>query len=434
MINLFSPFAITIYLIVALSLLGLPIGLSMISASVVYLLITGQDMGIAAEQLLQGLFNGYTLLAIPLFILAADLMNAGSLSDQLLRFCHALVGRLRGGLGHVNVVANIILSGMSGSAVADAAGLGKLIIGLMTRDGKYSPGYAGALTAAAATIGPIIPPSIPLVLYALVSDASVGYLFLGGVIPGLIMGIVLMIMNAVLARTRNFPVEEPIPLREFPKITYRAVPALMMPVVLLGGIYAGVMTPTEAAALAALYAYVISVVFYRSITIRQTFECLLSSARSSAAVGMLIAGALVFNYVVTREDLPNALHVMLAGYHLSPFAFLLVVNVLLLILGCLLDASTILLVIVPILIPTAKALGIDMVHFGLVVVVNLMIGLITPPYGLLFFIVSNFTQQPLRVIVREALPFIGVLVVALFIITYVPETTLWLPQVFGYKG
>jgi tripartite ATP-independent transporter DctM subunit len=432
--NFFSPFAITIYAIVALSLLGLPIGLSMISGSIVYLLVAKQDMGIAAEQLLQGLFNGYTLLAIPLFILAADLMNAGSLSDRLLKFCLALVGRFRGGLGHVNVVANIILSGMSGSAVADAAGLGKLIINLMMRDGKYSAGYAGALTAAASTIGPIIPPSIPLVLYSLVSDTSVGYLFLGGVVPGLIMGLVLMIMNAILAHRRGFPVERATPLREFPAITFEALPALMMPVVLLGGIYGGVMTPTEAAALAALYAYLISVLFYRSISLRQTFECLLSAARSSAAVGMLIAGALVFNYVVTREDLPNALSALLAGYHMTPTLFLLVVNLLLLLLGCLLDASTILLVIVPILIPTAKALHIDMVHFGLVVVVNLMIGLLTPPYGLLLFIVSNFTKQPLRVIVREAIPFILMLILALFIITYVPDAVLWLPRLFQYKG
>ncbi len=432
--NPFSPFGITIWIIVALSLLGLPIGLSMISASIVYLLIAKQDMGIAAEQLLQGLFNSYTLLAIPLFIFAADLMNVGSLSDRLLKFCHALVGRFRGGLGHVNVVANVILSGMSGSAVADAAGLGRIIINMMTKDGKYTPSYAGAITAAAATIGPIIPPSIPLVLYALVSDASVGYLFLGGVIPGLVMGAVLMAMNAVLARIHDFPVEEAVPLREIPRITWEAFPALMMPIVLLGGIYGGVMTPTEAAALAALYAYLISLVVYRSVSLKQTYDCLLSSARSTAAVGMLIAGALVFNYVVTREDLPNTLSVMLAGYHLSAVGFLLMVNVLLLILGCLLDASTILLVIVPILIPAAKLLGIDMVHFGLVVVMNLMIGLLTPPYGLLLFVVSNITRAPLKAIVRDALPFIFVLILALFVITYIPDLVLWLPRVFGYKG
>jgi tripartite ATP-independent transporter DctM subunit len=305
---------------------------------------------------------------------------------------------------------------------------------MMTRDGKYTPSYAAAITAAAATIGPIIPPSIPLVLYALVSDASVGYLFLGGILPGLVMGAVLMVMNAVLARVHDFPVEKAVPIRELPKITLKAFPALMMPVVLLGGIYGGVMTPTEAAALAALYAYIISLVIYRSVSLRQTYDCLLSSARSTAAVGMLIAGALVFNYVVTREDLPNSLNMLLAGYHLSDVGFLLAVNVILLILGCLLDASTILLVIVPILIPAARALGIDMVHFGLVVVVNLMIGLITPPYGLLLFVVSNITKAPLRKIVRDAVPFIIALIIALGIITFVPQVVLWLPRVFGYKG
>jgi tripartite ATP-independent transporter DctM subunit len=432
--NLFSPFAITIWLIIGLSLFGLPIGLSMISASIVYLLLMKQDMGIAAEQLLQGLFASYTLLAIPLFIFAAELMNVGSLSERLLKFCDALVGRFRGGLGHVNIVANVILSGMSGSAVADAAGLGRIIINMMTRDGKYTPSYAAAITAAAATIGPIIPPSIPLVLYALVSDASVGYLFLGGILPGLVMGVVLMVMNAVLARVHDFPVEQAVPVRDLPKITLKAFPALMMPVVLLGGIYGGVMTPTEAAALAALYAYIISLVVYRSVSRRQTYDCLLSSARSTAAVGMLIAGALVFNYVVTREDLPNSLNVLLASYHLTDVGFLLAVNVILLILGCLLDASTILLVIVPILIPAARALGIDMVHFGVVVVVNLMIGLITPPYGLLLFVVSNITKAPLRRIVNDAVPFIIALVIALGIITFVPQVVLWLPRVFGYKG
>ena len=432
--NPFSPFGITILSLVILSLLGLPAGMSMISASIVYLLLMKQDLGIAGEQILQGLYNGYTLLAIPLFIFAADLMNVGSLSDRLLKFCYALVGRFRGGLGHVNVVANIILSGMSGSAVADAAGLGRVIINMMTRDGKYTPSYAAAITAAASTIGPIIPPSIPLVLFALVSDASVGYLFLGGVVPGLVMGVALMIMNGILARKHNFPVEEPTPLREFPKITLEAFPALMMPVVLLGGIYGGVMTPTEAAAVAALYAYVISLVIYRSVSLRQTYQCLMSSARSTASVGMMIAGALVFNYVVTREDLPNALSAILAAHQMTQFQYLLAVNVILLILGCLLDASTVLLVIVPILIPTAKLLGIDIVHFGVFVTVNLMIGLLTPPYGLLLFVTSNITKVSIGSIVRNVLPFLFMLIVALGIITFVPDVVLWLPRMFGYKG
>jgi C4-dicarboxylate transporter DctM subunit len=432
--NLTSPFALTVWLIIGLSLLGLPIGLSMLASSIMYLLVTGQDMGIAAEQLLQGLNNSYTLLAIPLFILAAEIMNMGSLTDRLLNFCNAIVGRFRGGLGHVNIMSSLIFSGMSGSAIADAAGVGRMVINMMTRDGRYTPAYAAAITSASAVIGPIIPPSIPLVLYGLISDASIGYLFMAGIVPGLLLALVLMVMNAYLARVRNFPVERPVPLRELPGITLQAIPALMMPVVLLGGIYSGVMTPTEAAAVAALYALVISTVLYRSVTTRGAYSALLASGRSMASIGILISGALVFNYVVTRENIPVNVSQFLAAMELTPLSFLLVVNVLLLFLGALLEGGTILLVIVPILIPTAKLLGIDMVHFGLVVTVNLMIGLITPPYGLLLFIMGNITGESVKNIVRETLPFLAAMIAALLFITYVPDAVLWLPRLLGYKG
>lgn len=429
-----TPFTWCVITIAGLSLFGLPIGLSMISASIVYLMISGQDVGIAAEQILQGLMNSYTLLAIPLFILASEIMNLGSLSDRLLAWCNALVGRFRGGMGHVNVVSSLIFSGMSGSAIADVVGVGKLTMDMMTKDGKYTPAYAAAITAATATIGPIIPPSIPLVLYALISDTSIGYLFAAGVVPGLVMTVVMMALNGYLAHKRNFPVERAVPLREFVPLTISALPALMMPVVLLGGIYSGVMTPTEAAAVAALYTLVVSVVLYRSVTGRGMYGALLSSGRQMASVGLLIAGAMVFNYVVTKEDLPKDVQAWLAGFELSKAGFLLMVNLLLLVLGALLEGGTILLVVVPILIPAAQALGIDMVHFGLVVTVNLMIGLITPPYGLLLFIVSNMSRQPLTAVIRETMPFIWVLIAALAFLTYVPDAVLWLPRLLGYKG
>src|SRR5205809_2559656 len=214
-----SPFTICIVAIVLLGALGLPIGHAMIAASILYLLLTGLDLGTAAEQILNGLFNSYVLLAIPLLILAADLMNVGTLTDRLLRFCLVLVGRFRGGLGHVNVVSNVIFAGMSGSAIADAVGIGRIIIGMMTKDGKYPIAYAGAITASAAIIGPIIPPSIPMVLFALVSDASIGYLFLGGVVPGVMFGLAFMVMNSIIARRRGFPVEPAIPMREIASIT-----------------------------------------------------------------------------------------------------------------------------------------------------------------------------------------------------------------------
>src|SRR3954462_11443579 len=287
-----SPFALCIITIVALGALGLPIGHSMIVASVLYLLLAGLDLGTAAEQILNGLFNSYVLLAIPLSTLAPDRMNVGPLTARLLQFCLVLVGRFRGGLGHVTVVANMIFAGMSGSAIADAVGIGRIIIGMMTKNGKYPIAYAGAITASAAIIGPIIPPSIPMVLYALISDTSIGYLFLGGFVPGGMLGLAFMIMNSIIARRRGFPVEPPIPVREMPKITMRAFPALMLPVILLFGIYGGVMTPTEGAAAAAFYALFASAVLYRTVTWRQLYEAILTSGRASTSVGMLIAGAL----------------------------------------------------------------------------------------------------------------------------------------------
>jgi len=429
-----GPFAICIIAITLLAALGLPIGHSMLVATALYLFLAGLDPGTIAEQLLNGLFNSYVLLAVPLFIFAADLMNIGSLTDRLLSFCLVLVGRFRGGLGHVNVVANVIFAGMSGSANADAVGIGRIIIGMMTKGGKYPIAYAGAITASAAIIGPIIPPSIPMVLYALISDASIGYLFLGGVIPGLLLGVIFMVMNTIIARRRDYPVEPPVPIKDVPGIVVRAFPALMLPVILLFGIYGGVMTPTEGAAAAAAYALFASTIIYRAVSFKQLYEAVLSSAKSTTSVGMLIAGALVFNYVVTIESVPTSLAHLLSGFHFSAGAFLLTVNILLLILGCLLDASTILLVIVPILIPTAKALGIDLVHFGVVVVVNCMIGLLTPPYGLLLFVVANMTKQPLLAIVKEAVPFILAAILILALITAVPDTVLWLPKLFNYKG
>jgi tripartite ATP-independent transporter DctM subunit len=432
--DLASPFSLCVLAIVALSLLGLPIAHAMIGGSVFYLFLKGSDLGTAAEQLLNGMYASYVLLAIPLFILAAEFMNNGSITARLLEFCDALVGRFRGGLAHVNVVQSIIFAGMSGSALADAAGTGKVMQRMMTADGKYTASFAAALTAASSVIGPIIPPSIPMVIYALVSDTSVGYLFLAGVVPGVLMGLAQMGVIAVAARRRNFPVEKPTPLADLPRITWRAFPALMMPVVLLGGIYGGATTPTEAAAVAAAYALLVSALLYRSLSWRDVYASLASSARMTASIGMLIAGAMVFNYVVTAENIPAVLSAALQGTALTPTGFLLAANLLLLVLGCLLEGTTILLIIVPVLLPTAQALGIDPVHFGVVAVVNIMIGLITPPYGLLLFIMVRIADVPLKDLIRDTMPFLAVMVASLVLITFVPDLVLFLPRVLGYQG
>ena len=432
--NLASPFSLAVLAIVVLSLLGLPIGHAMIAGSVLYLYVKGVDLGTAAEQLLNGMYTSYVLLAIPLFILAAEFMNSGSIMDRLLRFCNALVGRFRGGLAQVNVLQSIVFASMSGSALADAAGSGKIMQTLMTKDGKYTASFAAALSAASSVIGPIIPPSIPLVLYALVSDTSIGYLFLAGVIPGLLLGAAQMGLIAFIARRRNFPVEAPVPLRELPRVTWDALPALMMPVILLGCLYSGITTPTEAAAVAALYALLASALIYRSIGWEDVYVSLNKSARITISIGMLIAGALVFNYVITVENIPKTLAAMLKAYELSPLTFLLVANLVLLVLGCFLEGTTILLIIVPVLLPTAQALGIDPVHFGVVAVVNIMIGLITPPYGLLLFMMVKIAEVPLRDLVRDIMPFLYVMIGALALITLVPDLVLFLPRLLGYKG
>lgn len=429
-----APFAACLIVLFFLAGIGTPIALAMFVAAIVYLFAKGQDLGLAAEQSIQGLYDSFVLLAVPLFIVAANIMNQGTISDRLLDFCKAVVGRFRGGLAQVDILVSLIFSGMSGSAVADAAGVGKITINMMLRSGHYTPGFAGAVVAASATIGPIIPPSIPMVMYALISDTSIGYLFIGGVVPGLLMTAVLMAMTAWLARRRAIPAETAVPLRELPNVTFRALPVLFMPVILLAGIYGGATTPTEAAAVAAAYALLLAAVVYRSVTRRSLHEVLVDSARSSASIGLVIGGALIFNYIVASENIPNTLAAFLDQLELSPLAFMLFANVLVLLLGCILDATTIILVVLPLFIPACRALGIDLVHFGVVMVVNCMIGLITPPYGILLFVINATTGIAINDIIREVLPFLCALLAALVIMVVLPETVLWLPRLLGYRG
>ena len=423
-----------IFVLFSMAALGAPVAYAILSGIIVYLGVAGQDLAIAGETMVQRLFDGFLLLAVPLFIVTANIMNAGSISDRLLSFCVAVVGRFRGGLGHVNVMASLIFSGMSGSAVADAAGIGKLVIEMMVKSGRYSRGYAAAITAATATIGPIIPPSIPMVLYALVSNTSIGSLFLAGILPGLITGAVLIGMNTLISYRRDFGKEEPVPIKKLPLITLKSFPALLMPVILLTCIYSGVTSPTEAAAIAALYAFILAAGFYRALTVKSLYQLFVDSARSSASVALVIGASMILTYVVVKENIPQTLSELLAGAEISPIIFLLLINLLILLVGCILDATVIILVIVPLFIPTCEALGIDLVHFGVLVVVNSMIGLITPPYGMLLFVINAVTDIPLREIIGEIWAFLAVLVFALLIMIFSPNMVLWLPRLFGYQG
>ena len=428
-----SPALTALLLVMVLAmLLRAPIAFAMLSGGIAYLIIKGQDLGLAAEQILNGLFNSYVLLAVPLFVFAANLMNAGTISERLFEFSRLLVGRLRGGLAQVDILVSVIFSGMSGSAIADAAGPGLVTIKQMLKKPAYTPGFAGAVVVASATIGPIIPPSIPMVIYALVSGTSVGALFLGGVIPGLLMAGLLMLGVHLIATKRNMPKDDPIARRDYPGILLRGFLPLTLPVVLLTGIYTGAFTPTEAAAVAALHALLLAGVVYRAFSPRALFAVTLESLRASAVITIIIASAYLLNYAFAAEGVPGQLANWVAGLHLSPLGFLLLVNLLFLVLGCFLDVSVMLLVFVPMLIPAAKALGIDLVHFGVVVVVNMMIGLVTPPFGMLLFVTNALTGIPLRDMVREGLPFTVLLIVALLLLTLFPQLVLWLPQSMGY--
>lgn len=425
---------IMIAILIGTTIAGLPMGIAMIVSSIFYLVMAGRDVGLASEQVLNGVFGNFVALAVPLFIFAANIMNAGQISDRLLKFALAMVGRMPGGLAQVNILTSLIFSGMSGSAVSDVAGVGKVLTNMMTKDGRYPRGFAGAITATSSVVGPIFPPSIPMVFYALISSTSVGALFLGGVVPAILIVTVLSIVVIIAAKVRGFPIEDAIPLRAFPLIILRALPPLFMPVLLLGGIYSGVFTPTEAAAASAFYALILAIFGYRALGPRKLYEVTLSSVKTTAVVTLVLCGAFIFNYVVTVERVPLAVFNFFDQLDLSVVAFLLLINLLYLILGCFLDVSTIMLVITPLFIPTAAALGIDLHHFGIMVVFNMMIGLITPPYGILLFIIKALNGIPLGEMIREIWLFVGVLVALLMVITFVPELSLWLPRAAGLIG
>ncbi|MDH4480948.1 MAG: TRAP transporter large permease [Rhodoferax sp.] len=415
-------------------LLRMPIGFGMLAAGIAYLVATHQDLGLVAEQVSNGLYNSYVLLAVPLFVFAANLMNAGTVSERIFDFCRILVGPMRGGLAQVDILVSVIFSGMSGSAIADAAGPGLVTIRQMLKKPEYSRGFAGAVVVASATLGPIIPPSIPMVIYALVSGTSVGALFLGGVVPGFLMAALMMLVVHWIAVRRNMPREAPVPRSEWAALAFRGALPLSMPIVLLGGIYSGAFTPTEAAAVAALHALILSTVVFRALNWRGFWAVVLESARGSAVITLILAGSFMLNYALTAEGVPQSMAQWVSGMQLSQIQFLLLVNLLFLVLGCFLDVSVLLLVFVPMLLPAATLLGVDLVHFGVLVVLNMMIGLIHPPFGMLLFVTKALTGIPIGEMMREGWPFLLMLLALLLAMTFFPQIVLWLPQTMGYGG
>jgi C4-dicarboxylate transporter DctM subunit len=429
--------AIVVWLLVFLVVfaLGYPIALGMFISSILYLIIAGIDLFTVMDVMVIQFENHFVLLAVPLFIFSAKVMNEGKLTDRLFDFAKVLVGPLKGGLGHVNIVASIIFSGMSGSEIADVSGLGAVEIKAM-KDAGYDGPFSCAVTCASATIGPIIPPSIPMIIYSMLSGASVGYLFLGGVIPGFLLGGILMLLVFMLAYRRNYPTGTWVPLREFMRTFAKSFFVLMAPVILLGGIYGGVFTPTEAAGVVAVYVLILTLFAYRSLGLRSLYKVFIESVVTTGFISFIVACSLIFGYVVAREQIPAQITQAFIdlGIMESQWTVLLSLNLLFLALGCFIDVSAILLIVVPIVLPLVKAAGIDLVHFGVVAVFNLMIALDTPPYGETAFITSAISGTPLIEVLKEMILFIAFELVALFIITYIPQVVLWVPRLAGYQG
>jgi len=424
------PFIAFVSIFVLIFFLRIPIPLGFVTAVSVYCLLKGLPLVFVAEKIVTNMFSSYILIAVPLFIFAAQVMNTGKVTDKIFYFANAIIGRRSGALGHVNVLASLIFSGMTGSALADASGLGLMEIESMRKQG-YDDGFSCAITAASATIGPIFPPSIPMIMYSMLSGASIGALFLGGIVPGLLISLALMIYISIIAKRRNYPKGEVVTLKQFISSTIDAIPALLTPVILLGGIYSGIVTPTEAGAIAALYGLIISVLFYRSISLKSLAKIIFETVKSTGTISIIVACSFGMSFVVAYERIPDIVAAALLGITTNKYAFLLLVNIAFLVLGMFIDVNTITLVFIPIVLPLVKSLGIDLVHFGVVIVLNMMIGLSTPPYGGLLFVTSGISKTPLGTIIKEILPMVGVLVLVLFIITYIPGFVMYIPNLLA---
>jgi tripartite ATP-independent transporter DctM subunit len=418
---LLIPFS---FLIVAF-VIRMPIGLGMLAGAIAYYMAKGLSLGSLLNTVCYGLTNAYILIAIPLFIFTANVMNSSEVTDKIFDFARSLIGRRHGATGYVNIVASLIFAGMTGSAVADASGLGTLEIAQMKKEGYDMP-FSCAITASTAVIGPIFPPSIPFVIYAMISGASVGKLFMGGMVPAIILCIVMGVYVYFVSKKRGYPIGAKVTFRFFISSTFKAVPALLTPVILLFGIYTGFMTPTEAGAVAAAYTLIIAFLVYRTLNLKSLGTILLNTLRTTGAIFLVIAGAYGFSFIVTSEQVSKIVVSAMSGIVHSPWVFLLAANILFLILGALVDVNVSELVFIPIILPLVKYFNIDLVHFGVLICLNMMIGLLTPPFGMLLFVTAGIGKVSMKDLIREVLPLIGVLLVALAIITYIPDTVMFL--------
>jgi tripartite ATP-independent transporter DctM subunit len=416
--------------LVLLLLVGVPIAVAMGLTAIIAILALADVslLGVVAQRMYAST-TSFTLLAIPFFILAGNLMNTGGMTQRIFEFAHALVGHVKGGLGQVNIVGSMIFAGMSGSALADAMGLGAIEIKAMT-DAGYEKRFSAAVSAASSTIGPVIPPSIPLVIFGSMAGVSVGALFLGGIIPGLLMGGAMMVTVAIIARRRNYPSEPRSTLRNASKRLGNGLPALATPAIIMGGILTGWFTPTEASVVACAYALFLGMVVYRELKPKDLPRILLETADQTAQVMFIVAAAGLFGWVLTYLRVPDALIAGLTAFSDNKWVVLTIINLILLALGCFMEGIAIMLLTIPIFLPIILKVGIDPVHFGVVMTLNLMIGLLTPPVGMVLYAMSSVAKVSIVELTRELVPFIISIFVALVLITYVPGFVTWLPRLF----
>ena len=418
--------AIMLGVLFSLLIIGVPVGIALAGSSMVWVLLSGSVPDFVVIHRMVNGVDSFPLLAIPFFILAGNLMNSAGITNRIFAFATACIGWLRGGLGHVNIIASVLFAGMSGAAVADAGGLGTIEIKAM-RDAGYDDDFAVAVTAASSTIGPIIPPSLPMVVYGVMASASVGQLFTAGFIPGLLMAVALMLMVAWYAKRRNYPRDKRFSIRLLGTTFKRAFLSLMTPVIIVGGILTGAFTPTEAAISASVYALILGVVVYRTLTWQRLFHVSMDTIETSAIILFIVAAASIFAWILTSNRVTEHFAAILMGMTDNPILILLMLNLVLFIVGCFMETVAAITILVPVLLPIAEGVGIDPVHFGVIMVLNLMIGLLTPPVGMVLYVLSRVAGISFERCSAATLPFLFPLLVVLALITFVPAFSMWLP-------
>ncbi len=418
--------ALLFILLFGMIALGIPVAIALAGSSAIFILLTGSvPPPVVAHRMVNGV-DSFPLLAVPFFILAGNLMNTAGITERIFTFATALVGWMRGGLGHVNVGASVIFAGMSGAAVADAGGLGAIEIKAM-RDAKYDVDFAVGVTAASSTIGPIIPPSLPMVIYGVVAGASIGQLFAAGFVPGLLMAVALMLMVAWYAHRRGYPRDAAFSVRRLGSTFVHAFLSLMTPVIIVGGILSGAFTPTEAAIAACFWALILGLLVYRTLTWQRFVRVSFDTIETTAVVLFVVAGASIFAWLLTSNRVPEHFAAAILSVSDRPWVILILINMILLVVGCFMETVAAITILVPVLLPIATTMGVDPVHFGVIMVLNLMIGLLTPPVGMVLYVLSRVAKVPFERCVVATAPFLVPLGIVLLLVTFVPQITMWLP-------